>query len=130
MPSNRTIRTRQRRQALIATLRASGLTCGHGGPLELDCVEPTGHWHHVTGSESRVKFYEGQAKVGNLRGLCPNCHRAKSRQDFIDGKRMNPRRQDSHVRLYWKTWVKFEGIADTWPYGQQMCEADRETMRR
>jgi hypothetical protein len=103
-----TRKTRAWRLAIITKLQEQGKWCGHGGPYQLDCIEARGHWHHITGSYQRVKFYEREARAGNLQVLCVECHQAKSRADARERARLRAAQQDAHVRLWaWKEYANF-----------------------
>jgi hypothetical protein len=94
------IQCSQWRTAIIGRLQAEGHWCGHGGPYNLDCIEPRGSWHHITGSYARVRFYEAEARAGNLQVLCIPCHNAKCRQESLQRKQRAMAAQDSHVKQF------------------------------
>lgn len=95
-----TIRCQKYRENLIEQLKSSGHWCGHPGPVQLDCIEARGHWHHVTGSYQRIKFYEQQARRGNLQALCVHCHNEKSRRESRERKYQRMHDVNAHVRAW------------------------------
>jgi hypothetical protein len=111
------------RAALIQRLITEGQTCGHPAPWQLDCKQPTGHWHHITGSYQRIKFYEQQARVGNLQVLCIPCHQAKSRADARARAWTRANQQDAHVRAWGlKSLMELAGCYDQRKAAQAVSE--------
>jgi hypothetical protein len=76
--SPRTARLQARRAVLRMRLGGKCVQCPNVVGLEFDCVEPRGHWHHVTGSSQRQSFYEAEAEAGNLQLLCRHHHQEKT----------------------------------------------------
>jgi len=94
------IQCSQWRNALIEKLKLTGDWCGHAGPYHLDCKEPRGAWHHITGSYQRIKFYEREARDGNLQVLCIPCHNNKCREEAAVRRHAREHQQDKHVRQW------------------------------
>lgn len=94
-----TIQCQQLRAGLIGRLIAGGKTCGHSGPYQLDCIEPRGAWHHITGSYQRIRFYIAEANRDNLQVLCVPCHQAKSRREAAVRRSLRSIQHDAHVKL-------------------------------
>ncbi len=81
MAARQRVWARRARAALVQSLGGVCATCGVSHPLECDCVEPRGDWHHRIGFAQRVSFYRREAASGNLQLLCPLCHVVKTRRD-------------------------------------------------
>jgi 5-methylcytosine-specific restriction endonuclease McrA len=72
---------RRRLDALRVALGGCCRRCGSINDLEIDCILPTGHYHHTLSTDQRATFYYKQFIVGNLQLLCPSCHSRKTAED-------------------------------------------------
>ena len=50
-------------------------------PLEFDCIEPCGDYHHRMEYSWRTSFYRQKYFKFNLQLLCEKCHIKKTKQD-------------------------------------------------
>lgn len=69
---------------LIKELGGKCVDCGRTRHLELDCIEPTGHWHHRIEWSWRISFYRRQREIGNLAVRCKSCNASKGNRRLID----------------------------------------------
>ena len=65
---------RQARLRLISALGGCCAFCHSQDDLQFDCLEPAGHRHHALEPSARISFYRREARRGNLRLLCADCH--------------------------------------------------------
>jgi hypothetical protein len=89
--SPRTARLRARRAFLRLQLGSKCAKCPNVVDLEFDCIEPRGHWHHVTGSSQRQSFYEAEFDAGNLQLLCKFHHKLKTNLEVRQRRSRSPR---------------------------------------
>jgi hypothetical protein len=93
--SPRTARLRARRNFLRQQLGDKCSQCPNVVDLEFDCIEPRGHWHHVTGSSQRQSFYEAEFDAGNLQLLCKFHHKLKTNLEVRTRRARSPRGSSS-----------------------------------
>lgn len=73
---------REQREILRQLLGDECARCHKRGtvknPLQFDCIESRGDYHHRQEWSARMCFYRAQFKSANLQLLCARCHGLKS----------------------------------------------------
>lgn len=79
------------RETLVELLGGCCVACGSRASLELDCLEPQGHYHHTLDMSRRASFFRRQYQANNLQVLCTVCHlhKSKSEQYWQESKLVN-----------------------------------------
>ena len=69
---------KEARARLMNKLGGVCIICQTNENLTFDCIEPKGDRHHRMDSSSRMSFYHGEHKLGNLQILCERCNNRKA----------------------------------------------------
>jgi hypothetical protein len=71
------------RRAVYELLGENCVDCASSWELQCDLIISDGGVHHGLSHVDRWRFYWRQAQAGNLALRCPECHKKKTRRDFV-----------------------------------------------